>query len=100
MAVTKKIVEDIRWPDDVEFDENDAFLAIVIRENPREHKMDSVDIQRDVVMLGYDFETIDEVADELLNRLRNGVVDFDPGWARIVKSDGVVTFGTDTFDPQ
>lgn len=97
MAVTKTIIDEVRWPDDIEFDTNDQFLAIVVREGG---SID--DLQRDIVMLGSEFETIDEVAEELLRRIRSGHadIDFEPGWARLVKSDGTVTFTTDTFDPE
>lgn len=100
MPVTKKTIENIRWPDDASVEPDDTFLAIVIQETPRSDKMDSPGMRRDVLMLGTGFETIADVADELLHRLRTDAVEFDPGWARITKTDGVVDFGTDTYDPQ
>lgn len=100
MAVTMKTIDDIRWPDDAEFDEHDSFLAIVVLETPADSKMDSTGLHRDIVMLGHGYETIEEVSHSLLRRVESGAVDFDPGWARLVKTDGVVDFGTDTYDPQ
>lgn len=101
MAVTRKTIDDVRWYGDDEIAETDSFLAVVVREYPREDKMDEVDIKREVISLGHGYESVDEVAETLLNRLRSDSlrIDFDPAWARLIRTDGVVEFGSDEYDP-